>query len=39
MRREERDGYIAEMSRVFGAENVFPAAVREAGAMRVDFEI
>lgn len=39
MRREERDGYIAEMSRVFGAENVFPAAVREAGAVRVDFEI
>lgn len=32
LKEEEREGYAAEMARVFGAENVFFASLREAGA-------
>lgn len=33
----EKEKYIRAMARVFGRENVFPAAVRKVGTMRVNF--
>ncbi len=35
VREEEREGYVREMSRVFGKENVFRARVRDSGTAEV----
>ena len=38
VKREETDGYVREMERVFGEENVFTAQVRPTGTCKMKTE-